>query len=448
MNKVTLAQLAESLVEKNGLSQQVAETFAKTIFDVINQGLTDDKLVKVKGLGTFKVTSVKDRESVDVNTGARILIEGRDKINFVPDTTLRDLVNKPFAHFETVVINDGVDFSGIDQKFDISEQSTAEEVEVTPLVDFDTPDEVEESIASDEKTVTESEIEVEETPADMEIVTTPEDEPVVVENIEIVEDSPIEEQEETSQETLDEKDKLVEVVTQETTVTDDTSNNDIEPEIDETEKSVSDESPDTYIETPEKGPNTYKYIAIVAATISFVFGVCLGVLAYQYHKVVMQRNQLSMSLATYQKEKDSGKDSAKEEIESQAKVDSARMVETAKAVKSAEEATQKENSRLVEDKKDSTRTNKESTKLVQAKKETTTVATSQYDSDPRVRTGAYRITGVAETVSVKKGQTLSSISRAHLGPGMECYVEALNGTTTVKEGDKLKIPKLELRKKR
>ena len=122
MSKNSLNVLGKKLAEKTGLSQQEAELFIKKMFDVVNEGLQDDKQVKVKWLGTFKVTSVKDRESVDVNTGERIVIDGRDKISFTPDNILKEIVNKPFAQFETVVVNDGVEFDEIDKKFEAEEQ--------------------------------------------------------------------------------------------------------------------------------------------------------------------------------------------------------------------------------------------------------------------------------------------------------------------------------------
>ena len=121
MSKNSLTVLAQKLAEKTGISQQDAELFIRKMFDVANEGLQADKQVKMKWLGTFKVTSVKDRESVDVNTGERIVIEGRDKISFTPDTILKEIINKPFAQFETVVVNDGVEFDEIDRKFEAEE---------------------------------------------------------------------------------------------------------------------------------------------------------------------------------------------------------------------------------------------------------------------------------------------------------------------------------------
>ena len=122
MSKISLSDLAQRLAEKSGISLQDAELFIRKMFDVANEGLQSDKLVKMKWLGTFKVMAVKDRESVDVNTGERIIIEGRDKISFTPDNILKEIVNKPFAQFETVVVNDGVDFDEVDRKFENAEE--------------------------------------------------------------------------------------------------------------------------------------------------------------------------------------------------------------------------------------------------------------------------------------------------------------------------------------
>ena len=131
-NRVGIRELAMALVNKNKLSLKEAENFVATMFDTLNVGLNDDKQVKLKGLGTFKVMSVSARKSVDVNTGEPIIIDGRDKISFTPDSTMKDLVNKPFAQFDTVVINDGVDLKEL-ERMDWTE--TASDADRTPLND-------------------------------------------------------------------------------------------------------------------------------------------------------------------------------------------------------------------------------------------------------------------------------------------------------------------------
>ena len=118
MAKTALQLIADAVAKKHKITVKEAEKFVSAMFDVVNEGLKNDKLVKVKGLGTFKVQAVKPRESVNVNTGERVLIEGHDKVSFTPDASMKELVNKPFAQFETVVLNDGVDFTDIDNKSD------------------------------------------------------------------------------------------------------------------------------------------------------------------------------------------------------------------------------------------------------------------------------------------------------------------------------------------
>ena len=128
---IRLSRLAASLARKHGISQRAAERFLATMAEVMNDGLHYDKTLKVKGLGSFKVTSVNARESVNVNTGERILIDGREKITFTPEQSMRDFVNKPFAQFETVVVNDGVDFDAIDKKYALTEEIANEEEDST-----------------------------------------------------------------------------------------------------------------------------------------------------------------------------------------------------------------------------------------------------------------------------------------------------------------------------
>jgi len=123
MAKTALQLIADAVAKKHKITVKEAEKFVSAIFDVVNEGLKTDKLVKVKGLGTFKVQAVKPRESVNVNTGERVLIEGHEKVSFTPDATMKELVNKPFAQFETVVLNEGVDFADIESKSDDEEKA-------------------------------------------------------------------------------------------------------------------------------------------------------------------------------------------------------------------------------------------------------------------------------------------------------------------------------------
>lgn len=144
MAKTALQLIADAVAKKHKITVKEAEKFVSAIFDVVNEGLKTDKLVKVKGLGTFKVQAVKPRESVNVNTGERVLIEGHEKVSFTPDATMKELVNKPFAQFETVVLNDGVDFADIESKSDDEEKAeNTDEIVVS----------AEEIVASDEEKI-------------------------------------------------------------------------------------------------------------------------------------------------------------------------------------------------------------------------------------------------------------------------------------------------------
>lgn len=127
--KITIQDIANSLKEKQGLTKKDAELFVKSMFDIMKEALASDKYVKVKGLGTFKLTEVESRESINVNTGERFEIQGHTKISFTPDTTLKEQINKPFSHFETVILNDGVDFEDIPTE-NLEPQTQPEETEV------------------------------------------------------------------------------------------------------------------------------------------------------------------------------------------------------------------------------------------------------------------------------------------------------------------------------
>ena len=136
MAKITIQDIAKTLIERNGLSKKEASTFVNAMFDIIKQALERDRIVKVKGFGTFKIIDVDARESVNVNTGERVLIEGHDKITFVPDALMKELVNKPFSQFDTVVLKDGVDFEDEEEEGKASEDSKTKEESEAPLVEF------------------------------------------------------------------------------------------------------------------------------------------------------------------------------------------------------------------------------------------------------------------------------------------------------------------------
>lgn len=550
MSKISLNDLAQRLAEKSGISLQDAELFIRKMFDVANEGLQSDKLVKMKWLGTFKVMAVKDRESVDVNTGERIIIEGRDKISFTPDNILKEIVNKPFAQFETVVVNDGVDFDEIDRKFENAEEdgsvfdSTLECVpdsdnsSLESFVEQDSPatsgvidflDEENDAPVSDEMIVIgekrlsqENVAEPEEKkpegsePAATEpavfkpAVSEPEESEFATSELETKE-SEVPAQNEVESVVSDEENEST--LTEETPIAEkvpsDEENSITEiPIVEEApfeEKASSDEeTPFSDEEIPSSDEVTDKrhvvlprYLVIAASVVFLAMIGGFGWFAFNYGKMAAQRDHLALQLDNYQQVPTEKKAPAKsaptqeEILRKKAIEDSVRMAQASEAVKKAENAEQnmdaavdkqsidvksaeaKKNlevkkladaknladaKRQVDAKKlAETKKQQETKKLAEAKKKEETrkqtekhaaQASSKYDQDVRVRTGAYRIIGVSEVVTAREGQTIKSLSQKYLGPGMECYVEALNGTSQLKPGQKVKIPKLDLKKKK
>lgn len=532
MSKISLNDLAQRLAEKSGISLQDAELFIRKMFDVANEGLQSDKLVKMKWLGTFKVMAVKDRESVDVNTGERIIIEGRDKISFTPDNILKEIVNKPFAQFETVVVNDGVDFDEIDRKFENAEEdgsvfdSTLECVpdsdnsSLESFVEQDSPatsgvidflDEENDAPVSDEMIV------IGEKRLSQENVAEPEEkkpegsEPAVTEPA--VFKPAVSEPEESEFATSELETKESEVPAQnevesvvsdeenESTLTEETPIAEKVPSDEENsiteipiveeapfeEKASSDEeTPFSDEEIPSSDEVTDKrhvvlprYLVIAASVVFLAMIGGFGWFAFNYGKMAAQRDHLALQLDNYQqiateKKTPTKSASTQEEIlRKKAIEDSVRMAQASEVVKKAENAGQNMNATVdkqsIDVKSAEAKKNLEAKKLADAKKQQETKklaeakkkeetrkqaekhaaqASSKYDQDVRVRTGAYRIIGVSEVVTAREGQTIKSLSQKYLGPGMECYVEALNGTSLLKPGQKVKIPKLELKKKK
>lgn len=444
MSKFSLNTLGKLLADKSGLSQVEAELFIRKMFDVCNQGLEADKQVKIKWLGTFKVQATKDRESINVNTGERFTIEGRDKLTFTPDNILKEIVNKPFAQFETVVVNDGVDFDEIDEKF--GEEQTEDAPE--QVIDF--LDEEKTATPNPEVVVIESEKEKEK-----------EDElakQIAIEQakLERLKQAQLEqeriqkekqEQERLEQERL-EQEKL-ELAQQQQAL-----KAVVEPAV-----PASDESEEEEEEEEEESSNShhiviprYLVVAVCLIVVALIGG--MGWFAFNYGQMTAQRDHLAMQLNQYHQapaKKVPAKPAAaplsqEQKLRQKAMEDSIRMAKIAEAVKLAENSD--EESANAEKVKQAEAKAKAEAKDKAEEKAASKIASSQYDKDARVRTGAYRIIGVAQAVTVGAGQTLEQISTRYLGSGMECYVEALNGTSTVKAGQKIKIPKLELKKKK
>lgn len=554
MSKISLSDLAQRLAEKSGISLQDAELFIRKMFDVANEGLQSDKLVKMKWLGTFKVMAVKDRESVDVNTGERIIIEGRDKISFTPDNILKEIVNKPFAQFETVVVNDGVDFDEIDRKFENAEEdgsvfdSTLECVpnsdnsSLESFIEQDSPvtsgvidflDEENDAPVSDEMIVIGEKRLSQENVAEPEekkpegsehaatepavfkpAVSEPEESESATSELETKESEVPAQNEvesvvsdEENESTLTEKTPIAEKVPsdEENSITEipiaekipsDGENSITEIPIEE-EASSDEETPSSDEETDKRHVVLPRYLVIAASVVFLAMIGGFGWFAFNYGKMAAQRDHLALQLDNYQqiateKKTPTKSASTQEEIlRKKAIEDSVRMAQASEAVKKVENAEQNMNAtvdkqsidvksaeakknleamkladaknladakRQVDAKKlADAKKQQETKKLAEAKKKEearkqaekhAAQASSKYDQDARVRTGAYRIIGVSAVVTAREGQTIKSLSQKYLGPGMECYVEALNGTSLLKPGQKVKIPKLELKKKK
>lgn len=557
MSKSSLSVLAKAVASKRGLTQAEAERFIATMFEVAGAGIQEDKLLKMKWLGTFKITSVKDRESVDVNTGERILIEGRDKISFTPDNILKEIINKPFAQFETVVVNDGVDFSEIDEKFANMER----EEEELQLQKEQEQQLQKEQVSHDEEVVLEeqnAELPREEELPQKEELSQEEEQPrEEVHSQEVELNGDLSQEAKKSQESLldaelqsqegGQKDELTHEVN--TPISEETvalsselknaeiSEDDIsetsEDNIPETsEDNISQTSDDTISKTEENGipdevgilishlkendsaaeeierveeakvkeeaevpkaaeahvektPAEAKVVVsqsnvedkkqpeydetldedeayasdrhhlvipkYVVALVSVVFVALLGGLcwfAFIYGKMQARQEQMEMQLKAI-----------KPQPQPKPKPTVVAPVDTAKSVASSDDKTDAENVPA-----NGAQVNNEQTDHAQlamkkkAKQDSIWMAqannavkmaekASEYLNDPRIRTGAYRIVGVEKTVTAKSGQTLAGLSKLHLGPGMECYMQAINGCSEIKPGQKVKIPKLELKRK-
>lgn len=456
MSKFSLNTLGKLLADKSGLSQVEAELFIRKMFDVCNQGLDADKQVKIKWLGTFKVQATKDRESINVNTGERFTIEGRDKLTFTPDNILKEIVNKPFAQFETVVVNDGVDFDEIDEKFG------EEQTEDAPAQVIDFLDEEKTATPNPEVVVIGSEKEKEKEAED-ELAKQIAIEQAKLEKLKQAQleqeriQKEKQEQERLEQERL-EQEKL-EQERQEQEKLELAQQQQALKAVVEPAVPASDESEDEEEEEEEESSNShhiviprYLVVAVCLIVVALIGG--MGWFAFNYGQMTAQRDHLAMQLNQYHQapaKKVPAKPAAaplsqEQKLRQKAMEDSIRMAKTAEAVKLAENSD--EESANAEKAKQAEAKAKAEAKDKAEEKAASKIASSQYDKDARVRTGAYRIIGVAQTVTVGAGQTLEQISTRYLGSGMECYVEALNGTSTVKAGQKIKIPKLELKKKK
>lgn len=535
MSKSSLSVLAKAVASKRGLTQAEAERFIATMFEVAGDGIQEDKLLKMKWLGTFKITSVKDRESVDVNTGERILIEGRDKISFTPDNILKEIINKPFAQFETVVVNDGIDFSDIDEKFAnmereeeelqlqkeqechdeevVQEEQNAELPQKEELFqeeeqpreeehsqEFELNEDLSQEAKKSQESLLDAELQSQEGGQKDELsqeVNTPISEETValsseLKNAEISEDDISETSEDNISQTSDdtisktEENGIPEEVgmlishlkkneseaeeiekVEETKVKEEAEvpkaaeahveKTPAEAKVVVSQSNVENKKQPEYDETldeDEAYASDHHHLVIpkyVVALVSVVFVALLGGLcwfAFIYGKMQARQEQMEMQLKAI-----------KPQPQPKPKPTVVAPVDTAKSVASSDDKTDAENvlangaqanneqtdhAQLAMKKKakqDSIRMAQANNAVKMAEK------ASVYLNDPRIRTGAYRIVGVEKTVTAKSGQTLAGLSKLYLGPGMECYMQAINGCSEIKPGQKVKIPKLELKRK-
>jgi len=407
MGKLTLQEIAKILTQKNGLTQREANQFAAEMFAVILQRLQEGESVKVKGLGTFKIINVESRESVSVRTGERVLIDSHAKVSFTPDNVMKELVNKPFSQFETVILNDGVEFDDI--KDDADEEEDAKPVEMPEPVEITESAENAEPVEPVEDAA----------PAELiELVGSEEshnerEEP----HTEHEESHPIEE--ELHEDILPE----VETIKEEEVK--------VEEEVTEKEADIPqedhfpEEEPLLEYEDDEKENHRGRWLVAALAVLVLITAAAYGGYKYgqQYHSVavadtVFVRDTIYMA-------------------EQQEETDIEDVVE-AIPEESAEVAVVKEEAKPAP--------------KVEAKPEPKQETADPYAAkDERVRLGAYRIVGTAQEVTIQQGQTFYSICRAYLGPDMECYVEVYNNlprNPQIKAGQVLKIPKLELKKRR
>ena len=410
---------ARELSEKYGLSLGDASDFVSAMFDVVKEELDGaDSSVKIKGFGTFKVSAVGARASVDVNTGERIIIDGRNKISFTPEVLLRDRVNRPFVQFETVVLNDGVDFSEIDEESEEELDSVSETepqgVQLSQTVPTSQP--------TDQST----------------------DQPAPAEQPQGVQLSPTAPTSQSTDHYSSSETASKAVNTEEHR---DMARRLMTPKtetIEEDSEESDDKTTATAPEADDEGiviggcRQRSPRIMYVLTIASFIILVSLGIGMYFLYQRIEEKNHVIDRLESrlYAQQE------AAERADAQPAVAVKDTIVSNDSLRAAElHAAEKA-------KKDSIAASKSA---VEAKASQSSVAPStattpsDYNYDTRVRTGAYIIVGVAKTVTVQPGQTLASISKAYLGEGMECYVEVLNNRHSVKAGEKLKIPQLKLK---
>ena len=472
---------ARELSERYGLSLSDASDFIGAMFDVVNEELDDtDSSVKIKGFGTFKVSAVSARASVDVNTGERIIIDGRNKISFTPEVLLRDRVNRPFVQFETVVLNDGVDFSEIDDEMDELSDSVIEtETQGVQLSATAPTDQLTDQSANQPTSAEQSQgVQLSSTAPTDQLTDQSADQPTPTEQSQGVQLSPTTPTDQltdqsANQPTPTEQSQGVQLSPTAPTdqPTDQPTNQPSpsepasrvvnteehrdmarrlmapksEPIDDDNNKADEEKSANDIDESDDEGiviggcKQRSPRMMYVLTIASFVILVSIGIGMYFLYQRIEEKNHVIDRLET----RLYAQQDTVVAVEPQCVVSDT--IASNDALKAADAHTAEN---IKKEKKDSARASNSkaatgSTAVMSAAPTATTP--SDYNYDVRVRTGAYIIVGVAKVVTVQPGQSLASISKAYLGEGMECYVEVLNNCHTVKAGDKLKIPEVKLK---
>ena len=446
MGKYTIQQLAEILVKKNGLNEKEAQDFVVAIFEIVKEGLEQDKLVKIKGFGTFKIIDIDPRASINVNTGERVLIEGHQKITFTPDAVMKEMVNRPFSQFETVILNDGVDLSEIDRtyNFEPDNNTGVEESETEQDNTQDTPDNTQETQDNTQDTQdTQAEVSTEKTtiveePEPTIVETTEEPEPTIVETTEEPEPTIVETTEEpgtTIVETTEEPEPPT-ITSEEVPAREAVANGpcDQEEEDDDDDDTA---SPDVFDDDSETSGSYWKWV--VAAVVCLILMAAAAYGGYMFGLEEGKHQEKKSQIADYAAQLD--KQTAELRKQRLANQEQALADTSATAKKVA----------------DTSPTKKEVSATSPATQPATSTPSAEEDysryntSDVRIRTGAYIIIGIDKTVTAQEGQTIGKIAQSQLGPGMSCYVEAVNGmkeNTVLKKGTRIKIPKLRHKKKK
>ena len=426
MGKYSITQLATILVKKNGISNDEALKFVTAIFDIVKEGLETDKLVKIKGFGTFKIIDVDPRESVNVNTGERVLINGHQKITFTPDSVMKEMVNRPFAQFETVVLNDGVDFSDIDKLSNINENIDKQEEPQEELQEIIQEEEEKKEEGKKEEGKEEvHDITPQESSNNDDVVR---NQTTISPTKELAETSTKETAEETSEKLIEESsEKQIEETA--------------EKPIEETAEKLIEEPAEDPIEDFDKEENSHNFTTILLSIASCLLLMAASAyIGYLYGIEEGRHQEKTSQISKYS----TYLDKQNEELRTK------RLAEEAKATKEAEKTKNDTTKQTAKDNKTDTTTNNKPKENNKTKEDNNDDNFSKYDTmDARVRTGAYVIVGIDKYIIVREGQTVGKIAKALLGPGMSCYIEVLNGVTEnepLKEGTKIKIPKLRHKK--